>query len=84
MDRLQQFFDYLETLPKNKVPRIDLITNGTIINQEILYSLEKWNVLVLVSLDGQEEVHDTFRVDKAGKGTYQKVISGIQTYRDAG
>lgn len=84
MDRLQQFFDYLEILPKNKIPRIDLITNGTIINQELLHSLKKWNVLVLVSLDGKEEIHDTFRVDKAGKGTYQKVISGIQIYRDAG
>ncbi len=84
MEQLQQFFAYLETLPKNKVPRIDLITNGTIINQKLLYSLNKWNVLVLVSLDGEEEVHDTFRIDKAGKGTYQKVVSGIQTYRDAG
>lgn len=29
---LLQFFDYMETLPKYKVPRIDLITNGIIIN----------------------------------------------------
>lgn len=84
MNCLHQFFEYLETLPQNKVPRIDLITNGIIINQELLAFLKKWNVLVLVSLDGKEEIHDTFRVDKVGKGTYQKVISGIQIYRNAG
>lgn len=81
---LLQFFDYMETLPKYKVPRIDLITNGIIINQKLLHFLKKWNVLVLVSLDGYEKIHDTFRVDKMGNGTYQKVISGIQIYRDAG
>lgn len=83
-DRIQQFFEYLETFPTNKIPRIDLITNGIIINQELLCTLKKWNVLVLVSLDGREEEHDTFRVDKAGKGTYQRVISGIQEYRNGG
>lgn len=84
IERLQQFFSYLENLPSEKVPRIDLITNGIIINQELLHSLKKWNVLVIVSLDGKEEIHDTFRVDKSGNGTYQKVISGIQAYRNAG
>lgn len=84
LDLLLQFFIYLETIPKNKIPRIDLITNGMIINHELIGYLKKWNVLVLVSLDGNEKIHDTFRVDKDGRGTYQKAISGLKVYCECG
>lgn len=34
--------------------------------------------LVGVSLDGLKEIHDRYRLDAAGKGTYQRVISAIR------
>lgn len=83
-NRLMQFFSYLEKLPKEKVPRIDIITNGIIIDQDIINQMKKWDVLVLVSLDGQKKHHDMFRKDRNGEGTYSKTILGIESYQNAG
>ena len=81
---LKRFFEYLKCIPTDKIPRIDIITNGIIFEQEIVEELLRWDVLVLVSLDGMETHHDTFRKDKQGNGTYKNVVTGINAYRNAG
>lgn len=83
-ERVLQFFQYLELLPPERVPKIDLITNGTLFDKDILKKLLQWDVLVLVSLDGMKTHHDTFRLDMQGNGTYERVVSGVAAYRDAG
>ena len=83
-DRIIQFFDYLDILPTEKIPRIDIITNGTIIDNDIMQLLKKWDVLVIVSLDGTEKIHDCFRKDIYGNGTYHNVIRGVQEYQKNG
>lgn len=80
---LYQFFEYIENLPLDKVPRIDLITNGLILDLKIIELLKKWDVLVLVSLDGNKMHHDTFRLDMSGIGTYDRVVKGIVAYQNA-
>ena len=40
--------------------------------------LGKNHFLVGVSLDGLKEIHDRYRLDAAGKGTYQRGISAIR------
>ena len=32
--------------------------------------------LVGVSIDGPKEIHDTYRVDKGGKGSFDRVMAG--------
>lgn len=83
-ERINQFFDYLESLPIERVPRIDFITNGILIDSEIMERMKKWDVLVLISLDGTKQEHDVFRVDGNGKGTYEKVVKGIKAYQKVG
>ena len=73
-ERINQFFDYVESLPVERVPRIDLITNGILTDLELMKRMKKWNVLVLISLDGTKQEHDIFRVDDNGKGTYERVV----------
>ena len=55
-----------------------LQTNGYLINEEWAEFLGKNHFLVGVSLDGLKEIHDRYRLDAAGKGTYQRVISAIR------
>lgn len=83
-ERINQFFDYVESLPVERVPRIDLITNGILTDLELMERMKKWNVLVLISLDGTKQEHDIFRVDGNGKGTYERVVEGIKAYQKAG
>ncbi len=64
--------------PKKLKIHYALQTNGYLINEEWAEFLGKNHFLVGVSLDGLKEIHDRYRLDAAGKGTYQRVISAIR------
>ena len=66
-----------ENLKKLKI-HYALQTNGYLINEEWAAFLGENHFLVGVSLDGLKEIHDRYRLDAAGKGTYQRVISAIR------
>jgi uncharacterized protein len=53
-------------------------TNGTKLNDEWAKFFRKNNFLVGLSLDGPKEMHDTYRVDKRGDGTYDQVVAAAQ------
>lgn len=64
--------------PKKLKIHYALQTNGYLINEEWAAFLGENHFLVGVSLDGLKEIHDRYRLDVAGKGTYQRVISAIR------
>jgi len=53
-------------------------TNGTLINQEWCDLIERYGVKVGVSLDGPQRIHDRQRVDRAGRGTFDRAMRGIE------
>lgn len=61
-----------------------LQTNGTLVNENIIRILKKYNVILTISLDGPEQVNDFNRVDKNGEGTYKRILSNIQLLRENG
>lgn len=58
----------------NKNFRFTLTTNGMLIDDEIIDFLNKEMSNVVLSLDGRQSVHDKFRVDYAGNGSYEKIV----------
>jgi len=52
-------------------------TNGVLLTKEWCDFFLKEAITIGISLDGYEEIHDSKRVDHAGKGSYQKVIEAI-------
>ena len=64
--------------PKKLKIHYALQTNGYLIYEEWAAFLGENHFLVGVSLDGLKEIHDRYRLDTAGKGTYQRVISAIR------
>jgi uncharacterized protein len=48
-------------------------TNGTKIDDEWAAFFKKNNFLVGLSMDGPREIHDTYRVNKGGQGTFDQV-----------
>lgn len=51
-------------------------TNGTLINDEWAHFFRKNNFLIGLSVDGPREIHDMFRVNKGGGGSFDQVMRG--------
>jgi uncharacterized protein len=56
----------------------DLQTNGVLLNDEWCTFLRDNRFLVGLSIDGPQELHDRFRVDKGGRTTFEKVFAAGQ------
>lgn len=57
-------------------------TNGLLIDDEWAAFFAENGFLVGVSLDGRKQLHDTYRVDAQGKGTYSRVMRAIQILKN--
>jgi uncharacterized protein len=53
-------------------------TNGTLLDDEWGEFLAENNFLVGLSIDGPEDLHNHYRVDKKGGATYKDVMRGLQ------
>lgn len=55
-----------------------LQTNGTLLTDEWCAFLGENRFMVGISIDGPREVHDRYRVDRAGKGTFDRAMRGLR------
>lgn len=60
-----------------------LQTNGILIDKEWLEIFDEHKVGIGISLDGNKETNDQFRVDKKGGGTYDKVVEKIRLCQES-
>ena len=58
-------------------------TNGTLIDAEWAEFFKQNDYLVGISIDGPREIHDTYRVTKGGRGSFEKVRRGLGHLREA-
>lgn len=58
-----------------------LQTNGVLLSDDWGAFLKREGWLVGVSLDGPREVHDALRRDRGGRGTFDRVMRGIDVLR---
>lgn len=59
-------------------------TNGTLVDEEWCSLFAENNFLVGISLDGPEDIHDTFRRTRDGRPTFEKVMHAIGLFRSSG
>ena len=59
-------------------------TNGLLLDDEWCAFFKEHNFLVGLSVDGPRELHDTYRRDRRGKGTFDLVMQGWRHLRDHG
>jgi len=58
-----------------------LITNATLVNEEMAKIFKKYDVNVAISLDGPKEIHDKMRIYHDGSGSFFSVLKGIEILR---
>ncbi|MDA8357972.1 MAG: anaerobic sulfatase maturase [Actinomycetota bacterium] len=64
-----------------QVIRHTLQTNATLLTDEWGVFLAEHRFLVGISIDGPPDLHDRFRVDKRGRPTSERVLSGLDVLR---
>ncbi len=60
--------------------RFTLTTNGMLLDEEVMSFCNKEMHNVVLSLDGRQAVHDRFRVDHQGRGSYERVVPKFQAF----
>lgn len=63
----------------NKSVQTWLCTNGSLLTKDFVRFLDKHNVSIGISIDGEKNAHDANRVYPNGQGTYDDVIKGLKT-----
>jgi uncharacterized protein len=63
--------------------RFTLTTNGMLIDDEVIDFANRECVNVVLSLDGRREIHDRFRVDYAGNGSWDRIVPKFQKLVEA-
>ena len=70
----------IELVEKYKKPGQTVLhtiqTNGTKIDDELAAFFKQHSFLVGLSVDGPQPLHDTYRVNKGGSGTFEQVMRG--------
>ncbi len=59
-------------------------TNGTLLDEEWAAFFKEHDFLVGISIDGPRELHDAYRVNKGGKGSFDQVMCGLDHLKSAG
>jgi uncharacterized protein len=59
-------------------------TNGVLLDDAWCEFLKAHNFLVGLSVDGPEDIHDTYRLNRGGEGTFKQVMRGWQYLRKHG
>ena len=59
-------------------------TNGTLLDEEWAAFFKENDFLVGISIDGPRELHDAYRVNKGGKGSFDQVMHGLSFLQEAG
>lgn len=57
-------------------------TNGIGLDSEWARFLAKNDVLVGLSIDGPQAIHDTYRVSRSGRGSYQQVVNALSLLKE--
>ena len=65
---------------KGKNFRFTLTTNGVLLDEDVMDFANREMHNVVLSLDGRKEVHDRYRVDYAGNGSWDSIVPKFQEF----
>ncbi len=84
-DVVKQMVEYARSIEneKGKNFRFTLTTNGMLIDDDVIDFANREMSNVVLSLDGRKEIHDRYRVDYAGNGSWEKIVPKFQKLVEA-
>ncbi len=79
-DVVKRLVAYARSIEKEKGKnfRFTLTTNGLLIDDDVIEFANREMSNVVLSLDGRREIHDRYRVDYAGNGSWERIVPKFQ------
>ena len=79
---VKDLVNYARSIEKehNKNFRFTLTTNGMLIDDDVIDFSNREMSNVVLSLDGRREVHDRYRVDYEGRGSWDRIVPKFQKF----
>ena len=79
---VKQLVKYARSIEKEKSKnfRFTLTTNGVLVDKSVIDFANREMSNVVLSLDGRKEVHDKYRVDYSGNGSWEKIVPKFQDF----
>ncbi len=78
IDFFRRVVELQKPFTKNKTITNSLQTNGTLLTDEWCSFLRKNKFMVGISLDGPKDIHDRYRKDRRGRGTFEQAMRGLR------
>lgn len=69
---------------KDSQTDVRVVTNGSLLNEEVSNFLVKFGAKASVSIDGPREVNDLMRKDLKDRGTFEKAMKGYELLKKSG
>ena len=84
-DVVKRLVEYARAVEKQngKNFRFTLTTNGLLIDDDVIDFCNREMSNVVLSLDGRKEIHDRYRVDYAGNGSWDRIVPKFQKLVEA-
>ena len=84
-DVVKKLVEYARSIEKEhgKNFRFTLTTNGMLIDDDVIDFCNREMSNVVLSLDGRPEINDHFRVDHAGRGSYETIVPKFKKFVEA-
>lgn len=71
-----------EILPVAEM-NLSMQTNATLLNERFIEVIRRYRIATCVSIDGGRAAHDRHRLDHNGRGSYDRVVQGIELLRQS-
>ncbi len=84
VDYYRKAIEFQKMYSEGKEISNTLQTNGVLVNEEWCKFFAENNFLIGISLDGPKDIHDSFRLTKSQKPTFDTVMGAIRMFKEHG
>ena len=80
------FCDHLHAIAESEgvAMNIQIISNCTLLDDEMMDLMKKYNISIQVSIDGNKNEHDKTRIKHDGSGTFDTIVENLKRLNDKG
>lgn len=82
IELIRQCVNYIHERTRGRKVVFSVTTNGTLLNEKIVSFLEEHKFNVMISLDGSQKEHDTYRKFQNGRGSFGVIQKNLRRIKE--